>query len=238
MQRDFRVMRRTNEQIFLDKLSYMAGDPPGRVSSSALKAELAWAEVRYDKARRQLIEAGVIKGVPGGAGGSLELLGGANKLAVEPEKAPKAKPVTAFISYSRADAKLTADLLKHLAPLKRLGLISEWHDQEIIAGAEWEKAIASKLAKADLVLLLVSADFISSEYCYENELDKALERHHAKRAIVIPVILRHCLWNELPFGKLQALPAAAKPVTAWDNLDEALMSVAQGVREAAQSLRP
>ena len=88
------------------------------------------------------------------------------------------------------------------------------------------------------MLLLVSADFISSEYCYENELDKALERHHAKRAIVIPVILRHCLWNELPFGKLQALPAAAKPVTAWDNLDEALMSVAQGVREAAQSLRP
>lgn len=231
------MARRTSEQIFLDELTYMAGDPPVRVSSRALRTALKWTEERYDKVRRQLIEGGVIKGVVGGAGGSLELLTGARDLAVEQKQDPGIAPVTAFISYSHADAKLTADLQKHLIPLKRLGLISDWCDQEIAPGAEWDKAIATKLAKADLVLLLISADFIASEFCYEKELSKALERHAAKKAVVIPVILRHCLWAELPFGKLQALPAGAKPVTAWEHLDEALMSVARGVREAAQNLR-
>lgn len=233
------MARRTNEQIFLDQLTYMAGDPPEKVPSKALKDALGWTEERYDKTRRQLIDAGVIKGVVGGAGGSLELLGGARDLAGEAAQAPAQaiKPVTAFISYSHVDTKLKADLLKHLAPLKRLGLIDDWHDQEIKAGDEWEKAILTRVAKADLVLLLVSADFIASEYCYAKELEKALERHNAKKATVIPVILRHCLWNELPFGKLQALPNGAKPVTSWENQDEALMTVAQGVREAAQALR-
>lgn len=164
-------------------------------------------------------------------------MGGAKDLAGEPAQETMLKPVTAFISYSHVDAKLKTDLLTHLAPLKRLGLIDDWHDQEIKAGDEWEKAILTKLAKADLVLLLISADFIASEYCYTKELGKALERHTAKKATVIPVILRHCLWNELPFGKLQALPTGAKPVTSWDNQDEALMKVAQGVRETAQAMR-
>lgn len=231
------MIRRTNEQIFLDQLTYMAGDPPEKVSSKALKEALAWAEDRYDKTRRQLINAGVIKGVVGGAGGSLELMGGAKELAGEPAQEPAVKPVTAFISYSHVDTKLKTDLLKHLAPLKRLGLIDDWHDQEIKAGDEWEKAILTKLAKADLVLLLVSADFIASEYCYTKELGKALERHATKKATVIPVILRPCLWNELPFGKLHAVPAGAKPITSWENQDEALMTVAQGVRESAQAMR-
>lgn len=215
----------------------MAGDPPVKVSSRALKEALAWQEDRYDKTRRQLVDAGIIKGVVGGAGGSLELMGGAKDLAGEPVQAPMVKPVTAFVSYSHVDAKLKADLLKHLAPLKRLGLIDDWHDQEIKAGDEWEKVILTKVTKADLVLLLISADFIASEYCYTKELEKVLERHAAKKATVIPVILRHCLWNELPFGKLQALPVGAKPVTSWENQDEALTTVAQGVREAAQAIR-
>ncbi|KRA60133.1 hypothetical protein ASD79_07795 [Caulobacter sp. Root655] len=232
-----RVARRTDEQIFLDELTYMAGDPPERVSSRALKATLDWAEDRYDRTRRRLIDGGVIKGVVGGAGGSLELLGGAKDLAGEPEKAPKVKPVTAFISYSHVDAKLKADLITHLTPLKRLGIISTWNDQEIKAGDEWEREIATKLAKADLVLLLISADFIASEFCYTKELTTALDRHKAKKAMVIPVILRPCLWTDLPFGALQALPPEVKPVTGWDNQDEALMAVAKGVREAVQALK-
>ncbi|MDQ0506057.1 toll/interleukin-1 receptor domain-containing protein [Xanthobacter agilis] len=231
------MARRTNEQIFLDQLTYMAGDPPEKVSSKALKDTLAWSEDRYDKIRRQLINAGVIKGVVGGAGGSLELMGGAADLAGEAAQAPKKHPVTAFISYSHVDAKLKTDLLKHLAPLKRLGLIDDWHDQEIKPGDEWEKAILTQVARADLVLLLISSDFIASDYCYTKELGKVLERHEAKKATVIPVILRHCLWSELPFGKLQALPTDAKPVTSWENQDEALTTVAKGIREAAQARR-
>jgi hypothetical protein len=231
------VARRTNEQIFLDKLTYMAGEPPEKVSSKALKDALAWSEDRYDKTRRLLVDGGVIKGIVGGPGGSLELLVGAKDLAVEPARAPKIKPVTAFVSYSHVDAKLKAELITHLTPLKRLGIISTWNDQEIKAGDEWEKAITSTLAKADLVLLLISADFIASEYCYTKELTSALDRHKAKKAVVIPVILRPCLWTDLPFGTLHAVPPDAKPVTAWENQDEALMAVAKGVREAVQALK-
>jgi len=231
------LARRTDEKIFLDELTYMAGDPAERVSSKALKATLDWGEDRYDRTRRRLIDGGVIKGVVGGAGGSLELLGGAKDLASEPETAPKVRAVNAFISYSHADAKLKSDLITHLTPLKRLGIISTWNDQEIKAGDEWEKAIATKLAKADLVLLLISADFIASEFCYTKELTTALDRHKAKKAMVIPVILRPCLWTDLPFGSLQAVPPDAKPVTGWDNQDEALMAVAKGVREAVQTLK-
>lgn len=231
------MARRTDEQIFLDELTYMAGDPTERVSSKALKAKLDWGEDRYDRTRRRLIDGGVIKGVVGGAGGSLELLSGAKDLAGEPERAPEAKPVTAFISYSHADAKLKADLVTHLTPLKRLGIISTWNDQEIKAGDEWEKEIATKLAKADLVLLLISADFIASDFCYTKELTTALDRHKSKKAMVIPVILRPCLWTDLPFGNFQAVPPEAKPVTAWENQDEALMAVAKGVRESVQALK-
>lgn len=215
----------------------MAGEPPERVSSKALKAALDWNEDRYDRTRRRLIAGGLIRGVVGGAGGSLELLSGASELVEEPEKESKAMSFTAFISYSHADAKLKADLITHLTPLKRLGIIDTWNDQEIKAGDEWEKEIATKLATADLVLLLISADFIASEFCYTNELSTALERHKAKKATVIPVILRPCLWNELPLGTIQALPPGGKPVTSFDNQDEALTAVAKSVREAAQALK-
>ncbi|QCG92001.1 toll/interleukin-1 receptor domain-containing protein [Azospirillum sp. TSH100] len=231
------MARRTNDQIFLDRLTYMAGDPPVKVSSKALKDALAWADDRYDKTRRQLIDAGVIKGVVGGVGGSLELMGGTKELVDESPETSLTKPVNAFISYSHADSKIKTELLNHMAPLKRLGLINDWHDQEIKPGNEWESTIISKLARSELVILLISSDFIASDYCYTNELKRALERHAAKKATVIPVILRHCLWTELPFGKLQALPTDAKPVTSWENQDEALMKVAQGVREAAQAMR-
>jgi len=164
------MARRTSERIFLDELTYMASSPPVKVSSKALRTAHKWNEERYDKVRRQLIEGGVIKGVVGGAGGSLELLTGASDLAAEQKEDQGLAPVTAFISYSHADAKLTSDLQKHLIPLKRLGLIGDWCDQEISPGAEWDKVIATKLAKADLVLLLISADFIASEFCYEKRI--------------------------------------------------------------------
>lgn len=229
--------RRTYEQIFLDKLTYMAGDPPARVSSRALKDALGWEESRYLNARSGLIKAGLVKGVQGGPGGSLEILGGVVKLSKASKAAPKQETVRAFVSYSHADSKMKADLLTHLAPLRRLGLVSDWNDGEIKPGDEWQKAIAENLVSARLVLLLISADFIASEYCYEKKLNKAMERHHAKKAVVLPVIVRPCMWHELPFGKLQALPDNGLAITSWENVDEALTKVAMGVRVAAQALQ-
>lgn len=230
------MARRTDEQIFLDKLLYMAGSPPSRVSSRALIQELEWNEDRYHRARARLIDSGIVRGVLGGPGGSLELQKGAETLAAEKQNAKEPEPISAFVSYSHADAKLKVELIKHLAPLNRLKLVSHWDDGEIKPGDPWEKVIADRLVAAKLVLLLISSDFIASDFCYERELAAALKRDKAKTARVLPVILRPCLWEDLPFGKLQATPPG-KPVTSWTSPDEAMMEVAKAVREAAQALR-
>lgn len=143
-------------------------------------------------------------------------------------------PLKVFISYSHADEAFRGDLVKHLSNLKRQGVISDWHDREIDAGTEWSSEIERHLNAADIILLLVSADFIASEYCYGLEMARALERHEAGEARVIPVLLRPCDWNDAPFSKLQALPAGAKPITKWADRDEAFLSVAQGIRKVTE----
>lgn len=231
------MARRTDEQIFLDKLIYMAGSPPNRVSSHALGQELKWSQARYSRARNGLVGAGVIRGVQGGPGGSLELLQGVEVFAINKPKDIELQPISAFVSYSHVDAKLKSELIKHLAPLDRLKLVNHWDDGEIKPGDDWQKVIAEKMVAAQLVLLLISSDFISSEFCYEKELAVALKRDKAKTARVLPVILRPCLWHDLPFGKLQATPQDGRPITSWSSADEAMMEVAKAVREAAQALR-
>lgn len=235
--REITLARRTDEQIFLDTLVYMSGSPHSRVSSHALSQELGWNEDRYRRNRSRLVDAGLIKGVTGGPGGSLELIKGVEELAGNKPNVLGSEPISAFVSYSHADAKLKSELLKHLSPLVRLNLVSHWHDGEIKPGDHWEKAIADKLTSAKLVLLLISSDFIASDFCYDKELGVALERDKNKTARVLPVILRPCLWSELPFGELQATPPAVKPVTSWSSPDEAMMEVAKAVREAAQALQ-
>ena len=221
----------------MDTLVYMAGSPASRVSSRALSQELDWNDERYQRTRTRLIESGVIKGVKGGPGGSLELLDGVQELASDDGADAGPSPIPAFISYSHADAKLKADLVKHLAPLNRLNLVSHWDDGEIRPGEQWEKAIVDRMASAKLVLLLISSDFIASDFCYERELTEALRRDKANEARVLPVILRPCLWHELPFGKLQATPYEGRAITTWPSADEAMTEVAKAVREAAQVLR-
>jgi TIR domain len=101
----------------------------------------------------------------------------------------------------------------------------------------WDHVISQNLEKSDIVLLLVSIDFINSRYCYDVELDKALELHEQEKVAVIPIILRNCLWSSMPFAKLQALPKDGRAVNAWPDRDEALANVAEGVRQAAEQIR-
>jgi len=140
-----------------------------------------------------------------------------------------------FYSYAHSDERLRKQLEKHLAIMKRQGLIEGWHDRKIVAGTQWKDQIDEHLNSADIILLLVSSDFLASNYCYDIEMVRALERDKAGEAIVIPVILRPCDWTEAPFSKLQALPKDAKPVTTWANRDEAFLDVARGIRAAVQS---
>lgn len=147
-----------------------------------------------------------------------------------------------FFSYSHADEDLRDQLEKQLALLKRQGVIETWHDRRIGAGQNINSAIDEHINRDEIILLLVSPDFLASDYCYDIEMTRALERHHAGEAIVIPVILRHCDWHGAPFGNLLASPRDGKPVKSWGDIDEAFLQVAKAVREAAgrlsSSVRP
>jgi hypothetical protein len=145
-------------------------------------------------------------------------------------------PLRLFISYSHKDESLRVTLGDHLAALQREGVIETWHDRLISAGQEWAGEIKAELEAADIILCLVSAGFLASPYCQDKELKRALERHGAGEALVIPVILKPSDWSSSALGPLQALPANAKPVTKWSNRDEAFTSVAQGIRQAARKL--
>lgn len=143
---------------------------------------------------------------------------------------------TVFFSYSHRDEGLRDELDKHLAALKHQGLIESWHDRRIEAGEDWSQAIDENLATAEVILLLVSPDFLASEYCYGVELERALERHDAGSARVIPVILRPCAWKDLPLGRLQATPKDGRPVTQYPDRDQAFLEVTQAVKKAVQAM--
>ncbi|GAA3075515.1 toll/interleukin-1 receptor domain-containing protein [Rhizobium viscosum] len=138
-----------------------------------------------------------------------------------------------FFSYSHADEKLRDQLEKQLSMLKRQGVIETWHDRRIGAGQDIDQAIDDHINTDNIILLLVSPDFIASDYCYDIEMQRAMERHERGEAIVIPVILRASDWHEAPFGKLKAVPLDGKPITQWPDIDEAFLQVAKAVREAA-----
>jgi hypothetical protein len=142
-----------------------------------------------------------------------------------------------FCSYSHRDDRHRETLDLYLLLLQREGFISQWSDRQITPGQEWDKAIQENLEAADIILLLVSQDFLASSYAYEKEMLRAIERHDKGEARVIPVIVRPSDWHSAPFAKLQALPPAGKAVTLWKPRDQAWLAVAQGIRKAVQELR-
>ncbi len=130
----------------------------------------------------------------------------------------------------------------HLDPLLRSRLISRWYDGCITPGEEWEPQIKKNLENAEIILLLISIDFIKSEYCCSVELTRAIERHCAGDACVIPVILRACVWQSvlvgaMTLGQLQALPKNALPIAKWADQDDACTNVAEGLLKTIQQLQ-
>lgn len=145
-------------------------------------------------------------------------------------------PVKVFCCYAREDEPLLDQLKRHLRPLQRQGMIDISHDRDISAGAEWEREIDKHLNTSEIILLLISSDFMDSDYCYSIEMKRALERHERGEACVIPIILRPVYWKDALFSKLQALPKDGKPVTTWANEDEAFLNVAEGIHQAVGKL--
>ncbi|MGP1373670.1 MAG: toll/interleukin-1 receptor domain-containing protein [Almyronema sp.] len=149
---------------------------------------------------------------------------------------PALKPVEVFFSYSHRDEDLRDEMAKHLSILQRQGIIAAWYDRDIEVGAEWAADIDAHLNSAQVILLLISPDFIASDYCFDLEMKRAMDRHAAGEAYVVPVILRPVDWSGAAFSKLQALPKNAKPVTTWANRDQAFENVARGIRQLVERL--
>jgi internalin A len=146
-------------------------------------------------------------------------------------------PVRLFYSYSHKDEKLRNQMDTHLKILEHRRLILPWHDRQIDAGEDWKKQIDANLDSAHIILLLVSADFIASEYCYQKEMKRALERHKKGEAVVIPIILRETHLKDAPFADLQALPENAKAVTSWSKRDAAWKNISEGIEKVVEEIR-
>jgi hypothetical protein len=143
-----------------------------------------------------------------------------------------------FFSYSHKDEALRDRLEVHLASLKRSGAISTWHDRRITAGDPLGQRIDENLERADIILLLISPDFLASDYCHDIEMQRALQRHAEGSARVIPVILKPCDWQHSPFSSLLAAPADGKPITRWPDEDEAFLDVVRQIRAALPASGP
>jgi hypothetical protein len=150
------------------------------------------------------------------------------------------KPFSIFISYSHKDMALCQELTTHLSILKQEKIISTWTDRDISPGTEWERQILDELKNAQIILLLISADFLTSPFCQSVEMAEALERHKANNARVIPIILRPVYWEIAPFAKLQAFPLSSEnrplPVISWPVHDDAFRNIVQGIHVIAEEL--
>jgi hypothetical protein len=146
--------------------------------------------------------------------------------------------VEVFISYVRADEAWRSELAKRLKPMKREGLITEWYADNTSAGLELKEEAKKHLDTARIILLLVSPDFLDSDYHYDFEMAHALKRHNANTARVIPILLRHTEgWEQTEFHKLQALPRNGQPVKQWSDRDIAFAKIAREIRIVAEELK-
>ena len=147
--------------------------------------------------------------------------------------------VKIFFSYATSspkDKRLFEKLAIHLSGLRRQHLIDEWYDSAISAGNNITQAIEAHLRAADIIVLLISAEFLASERCYELEMQRALELSTAGAARLIPVILSPTDWEALPLAHYSPLPAGGTPVSLKRNIDAALSEVARGIRKVVEEL--
>jgi hypothetical protein len=142
-----------------------------------------------------------------------------------------------FVSYAPFDARFLDQLEKHLSSLRREGIIEVWNHQRIVIGEDWKATAAIALQEADIILLLISADFIDSDSCFDTELAHAIRRHRDGTARVCPIVVRRVDWGNLPFADLLALPRNGRPIAQWTDPDDAWAEVSQEIRQVAMLLR-
>lgn len=220
-------MAGTRKERFIRVLSGMPNATKG-VKTRDLKLKFTWSDELFNSIRETLlIEGKIRKGT--GHGGKTILV---DEIVTSVATSKKLK---VFISYSHQDKALKIELEKHLRPLERLGLVEKWSDKEIKAGENLKNEIDVNLASANLILLLISIDFVNSRWCFDLEMTEALRREKLGEVMVVPVILRPCLWEELPFGESLVLPTDGVAVQSFSNPEDAYLQVAKAIQQHAKS---
>ncbi len=147
----------------------------------------------------------------------------------------KKASVQIFIAYSQKDRIFLDALRSHATPLLRKGNVTVWFDGEILPSEQWNDVIKKNLHAADIILMLLSANSLASDYFYEQEVKDAVERHKAGTARVVPVVLSACLWQKTPLAEIQGLPRGVKPIVSYGNMDDAWNEVVEGLWEMVEA---
>ena len=140
-----------------------------------------------------------------------------------------------FYSYSHKDEDYKNALEAHLRILAKKGLISEWHDRKIEAGDDYRAKIDENMQNADLIIMLVSADFLASDFIWDEEMKFAVEKAEKGEVKLIPIIIRAVNWRGAPFAKFEVLPRDGKAVMEWENPDAAWRNVSEGIQKIVES---
>ena len=224
MVRKTRRKRLSYRDTFLQAVQDLSGGESKLLTNASVRDKLGWGDDRYKRIKSQLLDEKLLM-VGRGYGGTVGLA-----------SPTSLKALSLFISYSHADEQIKNELLKHLNLLERLKLIDTWHDRKLKGGDNINHQINESLAQSNIAIFLVSVDFINSSYCYDTEVEKAMELQAEGKLCVIPVIARSCLWQYTPFAKLLALPRDGKAITTWPDKDEAFANVTEGIRLRALEL--
>ncbi|MEA5447565.1 toll/interleukin-1 receptor domain-containing protein [Leptolyngbya sp. CCNP1308] len=150
---------------------------------------------------------------------------------------PQGSTISLYFSYAPADEVLQAQLANHLTLLERQGVITSWSQRQTLPGDDRDQIVNQQLNTADIILLLISANSLADDTCYDLEIQRAIERYQAGKARVIPILLRPVDWAGLPFSQLEVLPKNHQPVTTWANPDAAFQEIAEGIRAIALDWR-
>ena len=140
-----------------------------------------------------------------------------------------------FLSYAHEDEDMKVQLDQHLSSLKETQMIETWNDREIFGGETWNEVIKKEIKEANIILFLISANFIASEHINTIEIPAAIKKHKNGKARVIPVYLRPCDIEGLPFDNIKGFPKNAQPVTTFENMDVAFTEIAKGIREIVEN---
>jgi len=150
---------------------------------------------------------------------------------------PRDNPVSLFICYARANERVVKRLVPSLKVLARRGYISPWRDTDLIPGDDWDETIQERLSESQIILFMVTRDFLASRYITEHERPVAMRLMNEKKAVVVPVLLSTCSWHDEDFAKLEKLPRKDELVSSINPREEAWALVEEGLKRVVEKVR-